>query len=109
MDISLTGQKGSAEDAASATVDIMVTQEDTGVMTITAGTPSLLSNGGAFLIDGIIIGTKAGATVSEVIMTITITSSTHSDPFDSLNARARLTGIADYNPFRSYLIAAEKI
>jgi len=109
LEIALTGEKGSVEDATKATVDIMITKENTGLMTITTGTPVFLSNGGALLIDGITLATKAGATTTEAILTITITSSTHADPFDALRARARLTGVADFNNFGSYLIAAEAI
>jgi len=108
LDIALTAEKGSTEDAASATVQVMITREDTGVITITAGTPVLLSNGGSLQINAVTIGTKAGATISEAIMTITI-GTNQADPFDSLNARARITGVADFQTNGTYLIAVEKV
>ena len=108
LEIALTAEKGSTEDAAMATVQIMATREDTGVIVITAGTPTMLSNGGSLQINAVTLATKAGATISEAILTIAI-GTNQADPFDALNARARLTGIADFHINGTYLIAASKI
>jgi hypothetical protein len=108
LHIALTADKGTSEDAASATVQLLVSREDSGNLTITAGTPSLLSNGGTLQINGITLGTKAGATANEAILTLSIQTN-QADPFDSLTARARLVGTSSFEGSINYIIGVEKV
>jgi hypothetical protein len=107
LEIALTAEKGASEGAGMATLPVLINREDTGVISIVSGTPVLLSGGG-IQFDSITIATKAGATISEAIMTIQI-STNQADPFDALSARARITGVSDYHLNGTYLIAAEKV
>lgn len=106
LEIALTAEKGSTEGSGMATIPVLISREDAGVITITAGTPVLLSGSG-IQFTSVTIGTKAGATISEAIMTIQITTN-QADPFDALNARARITGVSDFHVNGTYLIAVEK-
>jgi len=108
LKISLTAEKGADVDAASAVVQFQVAREDsTGILTITTGTPTLLSNGGTLQINGITLATKAGASATEAIMTIAIGTNL-ADPFDELNAKARLIGVSDFMGDSVFLINVEK-
>jgi hypothetical protein len=106
--ISLTGEKSTSETGGSAYCFINVSREESGNISINTSTPTLLTDGGVLDFTGITLATKAGASSSEAILTITIATN-QSDPFDSLNARARLTGVRDQNLGYSSLINVEKI
>ena len=107
--LSLTAEKGADVDAASGTVQFQVAREDSsGILTITTGTPSLLSNGGTLQINSLTFATKAGASATEAVLTLAIGTNL-ADPFDELNAKARLVGVSDYMGDSVFLIKADKL
>ena len=113
LDVSLTGHWVSGggstyTDGASAKVSVLIAREHTGVISITSGAPTMLTNGGTLQINAVTIGTKAGATRAEAIMTIQI-GTNQADPHIELNAKARLVGITDWKGNEGYLIKASKI
>ena len=108
LDVIVSAEKGSIEDASYFSVDMMITREDAGNLVLTSGTPSQLTNGGTLQINGITLAEKAGSSPSELIVTIAI-STNKTDPFDALNTRARLVGLTDWNRDDRYIISAEKV
>ena len=108
LDITLVARKSTNVDTASARVQILIAKEGTSVISVTAGTPAILSNGGTLQINGITIGTKAGATTTEAILTISIQTN-QADPFDALEARARIIGSAHNYNGENYLLSVDKI